>query len=105
MRRKDFRWMLADWLSYFACRLRGHKWFLADSWHGVPGNRASELKQQIWIEAVSQICRYSEDGQFWEYIERLEPKLDELAQLAGANWGHRPNPDDLASRGKAEVAK
>lgn len=85
---ESLRWRIADWLSYFACRLRGHKWYTADAWHGVPGNRASELRAQIWISAVAQIARFSNIEQHQEYLDCLEPKLNELAQLAGHNWGH-----------------
>lgn len=93
----DWRWWLASWLSYFACRLRRQKWYVADSWHGVPGNRAGELQQQIWTEAVAQIGRFSDDYQYHEYIESLEPRLNELAQLATADWGHYPQPKEEES--------
>lgn len=82
-----WRWRLAGWLSYLACRLRGQKWYVGDTWHGVQGNRAAELKQKIWLDAVSQICRFREEQEYQEFIDDLEPRLDELAQLAGENFG------------------
>lgn len=85
---RKWRWCVADWLSFAACKLRGQKWCLSSAWHGVPGNRAADLQQQIWTEAVAQILRFSDEAEYREYIESLESKLWELAQLAGENWGH-----------------
>ena len=79
-----WRWRLADWLSWLACKLRGHKWYLADTWCGVGGNRAAELKQALW-----ELC-VSKDGNDTKWLAKIEPALDELGQLAGENWGHKP---------------
>lgn len=86
----DWRWWLASWLCYFACRLRRQRWYVADTWHGVPGNRAAELRQQIWMEAASQIACYRDESDYHEYMDSLRPRLGELAQLASEAWGHYP---------------
>ncbi len=77
------RWTLPGWLCWLACRLRGQRWYVSDSWHGVPGNRASDLQQQIWQDCVSFNVGRDDD-----FLETLEPKLNELSQLAGEAWGH-----------------
>jgi hypothetical protein len=79
---RHLRWFLADWLSFLACKLRGHKWYTPDNYASVPGNRVAELKQNIWESVVSHDHM---DGEWLEYMER---GLGELAQLAGENWGH-----------------
>ena len=82
---RRLRWALADRLSYLACKLRGHEWYVADTFHGVPGNRAAELRQQIWVEVILQST-----------ADKIEPMLGELAQLAGENWGHEPLPSNAS---------
>lgn len=81
-----FRWATADWISRLACWLRGHKWYVADAWAGVPGNRANELQSQLHECLVIQTD--FEDDSSMETLKRGEEILDELAQLAGCNWGH-----------------
>lgn len=80
---KNVRWWLAGWLCRFACWLRKEEWRVADTWHGVPGNRANELRQQIWVEVVTSNLR--DDQQALDSIDR---NLAELAQAAGEAWGH-----------------
>lgn len=84
---ETIRWRLADYLSRIACWLRGQEWYVADTWHGVPGNRAAELKQIVWVNAVAQdaLSRPLEDQ---EELKNIERAVAELAQLAGENWGH-----------------
>ena len=83
--RRLARWKIADILSLVACKLRGHEWYLADVWHGVPGNRAAELREKVWQNAVllTPAREYKSD-----LMAELESDLNELAQLAGENWGH-----------------
>ena len=78
----NIRWKLADVLSRLACWLRGKKWY-AHTGYGLHGNRASELSQRIWELCVLQ---GHEDK---EFLDEVEPRLQELARLAGENWGHR----------------
>lgn len=86
------RWRLADWLSYFACRLRGHKWYVPLNWAAVPGNRAADLRQSIWERlAVSQLD--ADPAERHEQLHRFDVDLMELAQLANENWGHAPRPE------------
>lgn len=73
---KNLRRIIADWLSFIACKLRGDKWYEADAFHGVPGNRAAELRTQIWQSIYGNAD------------EKTYDNLQELAQLAGENWGH-----------------
>lgn len=80
----NLRWRIADYLSRIACWLRGHKWYVADTWHGVPGNRAAELRQQIMIECVTCSALRDDPGA----LPLIDRNLTELAQLAGENWGH-----------------
>lgn len=80
------RWRLSDWLSRLACALRGHPWYVADAWHGVPGNRVSELHSQIRDFLI--IKTDFQDTNSLDNLVAAEEKLDELAQLAGENWGH-----------------
>lgn len=79
----SIRCRIADWLSRMACWLRGHKWYVADAWHGVPGNRAAELQQRLWQAYVLMWDKTDK-----EEIESVEQDLNELAQAAGQNWGH-----------------
>ena len=83
---ENLRWKLADWLSFAACKLRGQKWYLGASWHAVPGNRAADLSQQVWVEIVSNASLKSQDAR--EFLGHIEPRFKELAQMAGENWGH-----------------
>lgn len=78
------RWQLADILSWLACKLRGHRWYMADTWHGVPGNRAAELGERIREDFILRIDWQTEKDAF----ERVESEIEELAQMAGENWGH-----------------
>lgn len=79
------RW-LADRLAYATCKLRGHKWYRTSIW-GLPGNRAWELKNEIWCSLVSSYID-NKDG-----VYAIEDGLNELAQMAGEAWGHyEPNP-------------
>lgn len=81
-----FRWWLAGWLCRCACWLRGERWYVADTWHGVPCNRASELEQKIWAEVVLLEAGVPiKDRQALDGIAR---NLAELSQTAGAAWGH-----------------
>lgn len=81
---RDFlRWTVAGWLCWLACKCRGQRWYVGDNWAGVPGNRAAELKQAIFEECVTSYA-----GEREEFLSVVEPKLDELAQLAGEAWGH-----------------
>jgi hypothetical protein len=80
------RWRIADWLSRVACWLRGHSWYVADAWHGVPGNRVSELSQRIRDELILRIDLNDEDEN--QAFQRATAELEELAQMAGENWGH-----------------
>lgn len=72
---------LADWLSFLACKLRGDRWYVADTWHGIPGNRAAELRQQIFLWCVLTA------NNDWP-LKEVEPQLEELGQLARENCGH-----------------
>ena len=83
---KNIRHWIADRLSFAACRLRGHKWYLGDSWHSVPGNRATDLSQRIWTDVVFISVPFKDEDQ--DARARIEKHLEELAQLAGENWGH-----------------
>lgn len=80
------RWALADRLSRLACCLRGHRWYVADAWHGVPGDRVNELRSQIWDEMI--ILANLHDETHVGALNRADEKLGELAQFAGENWGH-----------------
>lgn len=84
--KSNFKWWLAGWLCRVACWLRGETWHVADSWHGVPGNRASELEQRIWqhIVVVDATAR-NRDPRF---LDSTLTDLKELSQAAGAAWGH-----------------
>jgi len=82
-----FRNRIADWLSRIACWLRGHKWYVADSWYGVPCNRPSELQQQIWLDVVC-LTVGDHTPETKTMLDTIEKRLDELSQAAGANWGH-----------------
>lgn len=75
---------LADWLCRIASWLRGEKWYVADAWHGVPGNRASELRQRIWQKCVA--LQVGHDDKSW--LTEIDRDLTELAQAAGESWGH-----------------
>ena len=77
---------LADWLSRFAAWLRHEKWYVSDSWHGVPGNRAAELRQQIWVDVVCLSVPIDEDDR--DRLGAISNRLNELAQAAGEKWGH-----------------
>lgn len=79
---RRLRWIIADYLSRAACWLRGHSWYVADCFYGVPGNRAAELKQRIWINCT---MLNHEDA---ERLAIIDHDLSALAQLAGENWGH-----------------
>jgi hypothetical protein len=83
---ENLRWKLADWLSFAACKLRGHKWYLGDSWYPVPGNRAADLRQQVWVSICAHVTPFGSDS--LDFLDEIEPKIDELAQMAGENWGH-----------------
>jgi hypothetical protein len=83
---EDICWGLADYLSRIACWLRGHDWYPADAWHGVPGNRASELNQRIRDELIVRMDLTDDDDN--QAYQRATGELDELAQMAGQNWGH-----------------
>lgn len=76
---------IADWLSRIACWLRGHKWYVADTFYGVPGNRAAELQQQVWVDVCILAGNSPEDR---EALGTIDARLNELSQLAGENWGH-----------------
>lgn len=82
---RRLRWQIADMLSFAACRLRGQKWYIANTFQGVPGNRASELRQGIWTG-----CVLLASGKDNEMLSDVSRNLDELAQMAGENWGHFP---------------
>ena len=77
------RLRVAGWLCRFAAALRGEKWYVADTWHGVPGNRAAELKQRLWTDYVLAWDKEDKDA-----LEGVDRDLTELAQAAGEAWGH-----------------
>lgn len=85
---------LADYLCRFACYLRGEKWYVADTWHGVPGNRAAELRQKIWLEVVylkSVACDGADADtcdSVDETLDTIDHSLAELSQVAGESCGH-----------------
>lgn len=85
-RKSDFRWWLAGRLCRIACWLRGERWYVADSWHGTPGNRASELNQRIWSMTVAIDAANIEQNKEW--LDDIERDLTELSQASGAAWGH-----------------
>jgi hypothetical protein len=86
-RAEDARWWLAGWLAWAACRLMGHRWYVADVWHGIPGNRAAELEQMVWEKAVLLQAIHGEQMK-QDTLQELEPALRELAQAARAVSGH-----------------
>lgn len=70
-------------LSRLACRLRGHRWEqLPDNYPGVYGNRAAALKDRL--QQLALLSSYPNK----DYLDEIEFRLDELARLAGENWGH-----------------
>lgn len=73
------RWWMAGRLCRWAAWLRGQKWYMADTYWGTNGNRASELHDRIWQGMVMRIPSNDER-------ESLEEDLQELKQLAGAAW-------------------
>lgn len=82
---KTLRWKVADWLSFLACRLRGHEWKqLSNNYPGIHGNRAADIKDRLW--QLSVLANYPKPAT--DYLEETESLLGELAQLAGENWGH-----------------
>lgn len=81
-------WRLADWLSFLACKLRGHKWYPICAGYGIHGNRASDLKHKVWELSVFSAARTNFSHQ--DDLDEIEKALGELAQLAGENWGHHP---------------
>jgi hypothetical protein len=103
---QSVRWKIADWLSFLACKLRGHKWYLGRAWHAVPGNRATDLQQSIWQRCVCLDLEASNNDA--DLLENIEAELDELAQLAGENWGHitpKVTQDAAAAEWDAEYQK
>lgn len=90
MKFTNVRWRIADILSFIACKLRGHKWYLGRCWHSVPGNRAADLKSSIWQRCVV----LSLDAKDSEWIDKIDIELTELGQLAGENWGHIKHPTE-----------
>lgn len=83
---RALRLSLADRLAWLASWLRGEPWYVADAWHGVPGNRAAELCQQARDEMIRVMDWNDEDDK--EAFGRHERKLNELGRLAGESWGH-----------------
>lgn len=82
----QFRYSLAGRLARVVCWLRREKWYVADAWHGVPGNRVAELRQQIRHEFLVRMNFSDEDDK--EAFEKVNRLCDELAQRAGETWGH-----------------
>lgn len=81
----NIRWKIADWLSFVACKLRGHRWVqMPDNYPGIYGNRAAALKDRIWTLAVLA----NHPKPWTDFLDEISIKLDELGQLAGENWGH-----------------
>lgn len=78
------RWWLAQRTARFTAWLRSEKWYPLDNMAGVPGNRAAELRQQIWERVVSINAAEND-------IDPIDDKLAELAQLANEAWGHYPS--------------
>lgn len=83
---ENLRWTLADWLSRIACWLRGQKWYETPC-YGIHGNRAADLAQSIWEDCVLLDSIAKHKDTVW--MQKLEMKVRELAQLAGENWGHK----------------
>lgn len=83
--RYPFRNWLADRLCRAAAWLRRETWYVSDNWAGVPGNRAAELEQRIW-ECV--LYEFDSSRNEWGHLDQLQRDLGELAQAAGAAWGH-----------------
>lgn len=82
------RWIIADWLSFLACKLRGNPWYRNDNWASVMGNRSAELKQSIWERVV--VLEHGSDNKDPEWLDKIDRELTELGQIAGENWGHKP---------------
>lgn len=80
------RLKLAGWLCLIACWLRGEKWYVGEAWHAVPGNRATDLQQQIWQDVV--LISYPPQPENEDAINRISKNLGELSQAAGEAWGH-----------------
>jgi hypothetical protein len=76
------KWRLADLLSSFANRLRGHKVF--DLGYGLKGNRAAQLKDEsLFIISAANYRKIDQDE-----VEELQCKIAELGQLASQTWWH-----------------
>jgi hypothetical protein len=83
---RNLKWKLADFLSWFACRLRGQPWYRGNCWANVPGNRAADLRQGVWERCVAlELCSENKDP---EWLANIDRELTELGQIAGENWGH-----------------
>lgn len=96
---RRLRWLLADYLSFFACKLRGQKWYISDNMAFTPGNRAAELRQSVWERCVAlETVSENKDP---EWLDKIDRELTELGQIAGENWGHHPRPiEDLCRDAK-----
>lgn len=96
---RNLRWKIADWISWIACKLRGHDWYLGEAWYAVPGNRAADLQQLIWTDIVLIATPFSSADK--DALDRTGKHLAELAQAAGENWGHiKHNSTDILKEGK-----
>jgi hypothetical protein len=80
-----WRWFIAGWLRRAACWVMREPWYVADAWHGVPGNRPAELKQRIFQNIVILAPWETHEN---DTFKETEADLAALAQLAGESWGH-----------------
>lgn len=84
---RRFKWLMADYVSRLACWLRGHKWYAGDTWSGVSGNRAAELRQSVWERCVALEAASENKDPYW--LSKIDAELTELGHLAGEQWGHK----------------
>lgn len=88
MKMELLRWIMADWLSFVACKLRGNKWYRSETMSRVNGNRAAELAQSIFERCVA--LETVSHNHHPEWLKMIEQEVGELGQMAGQNWGHKP---------------
>lgn len=79
----QWRWTLAGKLCRFAAWLRREKWYYANAFHGVEGNRANELESQIRDNVILN----GGPPEVWmPILDSIQPKVAELAQMAQTKW-------------------